>query len=515
MHMGLGQPYAAVADLERALEVAPTLPQVGQALFFATLATGDLAKAAETLAKIRAAEGDTVAVQYLDAILKLTQLDLGGARQMLTMISRYNPEFLPARVTLAHLLAMLGHGAEGDKILADILSQLPTAEPELGMLAADYTRTGRMADAIAVLERAHAADPSDMDVVVKLGNQYIAAGKAQMALDLLGKINDERALNVPLRVLRADAEHALGQDDKARDTLGDLLATHPLELGVRQLLIESLMAAGEYDSARNVVKDGLGAAPRSYPLLRAYVMLDLKQHGLDAALATADLLQSQDREFVPARALRGDVFMAVNRPDDAAAAYAKALAAAPDRGLLTRLVVALTRAGHPEEARAAVQRWLQTHPDDLAALEQLAQLDIVAQRLDEATKVLWAILAKKSYDPVALNNLAWIYHKQNDDRALGLAREAYLLSPDAVNADTLGWILTTGGRPDLGLAVLRQAAAEAGADPTILYHYAIALRDTGGTAEAIKVLATIAGLKADFPEKAEARQALDALQKPG
>ena len=149
MHMGLGQPYAAVADLERALEVAPTLPQVGQALFFATLATGDLAKAAETLAKIRAAEGDTVAVQYLDAILKLTQLDLGGARQMLTMISRYNPEFLPARVTLAHLLAMLGHGAEGDKILADILAQLPTAEPELGMLAADYTRTGRMADAIA------------------------------------------------------------------------------------------------------------------------------------------------------------------------------------------------------------------------------------------------------------------------------------------------------------------------------------------------------------------------------
>ena len=67
-----------------------------------------------------------------------------------------------------------------------------------------------------------------------------------MALDLLGKINDERALNVPLRVLRADAEHALGQDDKARDTLGDLLATHPLELGVRQLLIDSLMAAGEF-----------------------------------------------------------------------------------------------------------------------------------------------------------------------------------------------------------------------------------------------------------------------------
>jgi len=515
MHLGLGQPYAAVVDLERALEAAPKLPQVGQALFFATLATGDLTKAAQALAKIRAAEGNTVNAQYLEAVLKMTQLDLVGARQTLTMISRYNPEYLPARITLAHLLAMQGHDDEADKGLADILARAPTSEPALSLLVGDYSRTNRMADAIALLERARAADPTDMQVVAKLGKQYIAAGKPQMALDLLAQVKDERTLSVPLRGLRAAAEHALGEDDKARDTLGQLLAANPLELGARQLLIESLLAAGQFDSARNVAKDGLGAMPRTYKLLLAYVMIDLKAHGLDAALATADLLQSQDREFAPARALRGDLFMAVNRPDDAAAAYAKALAAAPDSGLLTRLAVAQVRAGHPEEARTALLRWVATHPADAAALEQLAQVDIVARRLDEAAQALSAILAKKSYDPVALNNLAWIYHEQHDDRALGLAREAYLLSPDAPNADTLGWILTTSGRPDLGVAVLRNAAGEAGGDPSVLYHYAIALRDTGGTAEAIKVLTAIAALKADFPEKAQAQQALDALKKPG
>ena len=91
----------------------------------------------------------------------------------------------------------------------------------------------------------------------------------------------------------------------------------------------------------------------------------------------------------------------------------------------------------------------------------------------------------------------------------------YLLSPDGSNSDTLGWILTAGGRADLGVTVLRQAAAQAGGDPTVLYHYAIALRDTGKTAEAIKVLTALAALKVDFPEKADARQALDALKKPG
>ena len=260
MHLGLGDPFAAVADLEHALVVAPKLPEVGEALFFATLATGNLVEAGQTLGRIRAAQGDTMMVQYLDAVLKLTQLDLDGARQKLTMISRYNPEFLPAKISLAHLLAMQGQDDEADKILADILGQVPTEEPALSMLASDYSRANRMADAVAVLERAHKADPANMDVVARLGNQYIAVGKAQMALDLLAQIKDERTLSVSLRVLQANALHALGQDDKARDTLGQLLASHPLELGVRQLLVESLLAAGNFDSARNVVKDGLGAA---------------------------------------------------------------------------------------------------------------------------------------------------------------------------------------------------------------------------------------------------------------
>jgi putative PEP-CTERM system TPR-repeat lipoprotein len=512
MHIGLGQPYAAVADLEHALEVAPKLPEVGQALFYATLATGDLPKAAETLDRIRAAEGSSVTVQYLEAVLKLTQLDLEGAREIFSVISRYHPEYLPARISLAHLLAMQGHGDDADKVLAEIINQAPAAEPALSLLEADYNRTNRLQDAVALLERAHAADPGNMQVLAKLGDQYVATGKGQLALDLLAQIKDERAFSVPLRILKAAAEHALGQEDKARDTLRQLLVSNPQELGVRQQLIGSLLAVGDFETARNTVKEGLVALPRNYSLLQAYVLIDLKANGLDAALATADLLQSQDRDFAPARALRGDVFMTVNRPDDAAASFAKALAAAPETPLLTRLVGARIRGGDIEEARNSVVRWLETHPDDLVAMEELAQVDIGTGRLDEAVRVLEDLLAKRSYDPVALNNLAWVFHEQHDDRALGLAREAYLLSPDARNADTLGWILTTTGRPDLGVAVLRNAAAEAGGDPSILYHYAIALRDTGGDAEAIRLLTAIAGMKANFPEKAQVRPVLDALE---
>ena len=65
------------------------------------------------------------------------------------------------------------------------------------------------------------------------------------------------------------------------------------------------------------------------------------------------------------------------------------------------------------------------------------------------------------------------------------------------------------------MAVLRQAAAESAGDPSILYHFAIALRDTGSAAEAIRLLNVIAAMKQEFPEKAQARDALAALKKPG
>ena len=57
VRMGMGDPDAAVGDLEHTLELEPKMPAVSEALFFAALATGDTNKASEALDKIRAAQG--------------------------------------------------------------------------------------------------------------------------------------------------------------------------------------------------------------------------------------------------------------------------------------------------------------------------------------------------------------------------------------------------------------------------------------------------------------------------
>ena len=112
-----------------------------------------------------------------------------------------------------------------------------------------------------------------------------------------------------------------------------------------------------------------------------------------------------------------------------------------------------------------------------------------------------------------MNNLAWVYQQQGDKRAEQIAQQAYILSPSGQTADTLGWILISNGDTTRGLPLMRQAVAQAGADPRILYHYAVALKDTGARDEAIKMLNAVVANKGQFSEKTDAQKLLDQLSK--
>ena len=203
------------------------------------------------------------------------------------------------------------------------------------------------------------------------------------------------------------------------------------------------MQAGDYEQARNLIKEGLLGSPRNYLLYQDYVMVDLKAQGVDAALATARQLIDQNHDFLGARALIGDVIEAANRPAEAIQAYQDALDESPDEMLQQRLVGAFVRTGQAEAALKVANDWVANHPDDLVGLEQLADLEITMKSYDDAAKRLQQILSKKPHNPVALNNLAWIYSIQGDERAQSLAQQAYVLSPGGQTADTLGWILVS------------------------------------------------------------------------
>ncbi len=513
VRMGMGDVDAALGDLEQTLQLAPKLPAVGEALFFAALATGDPAKARDALDKIRQAQGDTEIVANLEGLYKLSMVDVAGAQAIFTDLIRKYPDFAPAKVNLSRVLSMQGKSAEAEKLLSDLLAKQPASEPALSMLIASYVQSGRLPEAISLMEKAQAAEPANVRVTVALGDLYIRSGAPQKALDLLNKDKGASATNTDLLSMRAAAQLALGQKKEAQATYTELLKIDPNIVGARRQLAALLIEAGDFESARNTLQAGITAAPRNYQLYQDYVLTDLKATGVEAALATADRLMNQDRDFGLLNGLKGDIYLAANRPADAVNSFQEAMKQAPSSVLVTRLAGAMLRTGKPDDALQTLNDWVKDNPQDVMALEQLGEINIALNKLDDAAKALETLLKIRPHEAIALNNLAWVYQQKNDPRAQELARQAYILSPGPQTADTLGWILTTSGKPEAGIALLRQAAGEATADPRIVYHYAVALKDTGQTAEAIKHLKTVVAAKGEFTEKKEAQKLLDEMTK--
>ena len=510
----MGDADTAMGDLEHTLELAPKLPAVSEELFFAALATGDTAKAADALAKIRAAQGQPEIVGNLEGLFKLAQIDFAGAQATFADLMQKYPDFTPAKINLARVDIMLGDKASAEKILNDILTKQPTSEPALTMMVSSAVQANKLPQAIDLLEQAHKAEPDKTRVTVVLGDLYIRAGSAQKALDLAAAEKSTNAASTDILSLRAAAQLALGQKKDARATYEEILKQDNQVVGARRQLLALLVDAGDFETARNVITAGIAANPRDYQMYQDYVMVDLKSTGMDAALATADRLQSQDREFPGIKALKGDIYLAANRPADAVTAYTEANNAAPSTLLVTRLASAQMRSGHPDDASKVLLTWLDKHPDDLSVAEQMAELKIATGKWDDAAKCLEQMLKLKPHNPVALNNLAWVYQQMgNNAPAQNLARQAYVLSPSPQTADTLGWILTTSGNSRSGVALLRQASGEGAADPRILYHYAVALNDSGDKGAARKALETVVGNKAEFKEKGLAQKLLEDISK--
>jgi len=517
VRMGMGDAETAVGNLEHTLQLAPKLPAVGEALFFAALATGDTSKAADALDKIRAAQGDNEIVGNLNGLLKMANLDFDGAKTTFADLMKKYPDFLPAKINLARVYLMEGNRTEAEALLQQVLSKQPAADPALTIMVNSYVAANNLDQAIALTEKAHASNPDLVRVIVSLGDLYIRAGQPQKALDLANGEKGANATNNDILSLKAAALLALGQRKEAREVYAIIMKQDPFVVGARRQLVALLIEAGEFENARAVLQTGIAADPRNYTLYQDLALVDLKSTGVDAALATADRLQSQDREFPAVRALRGDVYMAVNRPGDGAAAYKEAFNKAPSSLLVARLGNALLRSGQPQEASRQLLEWLGQHPEDMTVTEQVAEIAINQHNLDEAERFLQAVLKQKPHDPVALNNLAWVFQQQGKEKeALVLARQAYILSPTPQTADTLGWILTTSGQPLAAVPVLRQAVGSAAsADPRIVFHYAIALRNTGNAQEAKKALEIVANSKGDFSEKLDAQKLLDGMTKGG
>lgn len=235
------------------------------------------------------------------------------------------------------------------------------------------------------------------------------------------------------------------------------------------------------------LQEALAIYPGNFTLMSGLVANAARWKGVADGARMADELRQQPGGMPGAAELKGDLFMAANRPADAARAYVDEFEKAASLSLLLKATGALAITNQLDPATRLLTAWMQDHPADPQAAQRLAQLDIQAGRYAAALPRLATVLAAQPNNATALNNQAWSYFMLGDQRALPAAQRAYLQQPSPMAADTLGLILVKTGSARSAVPLL-QRALDQRPDPSTRYHLAVALSEDGRAADALVAL---------------------------
>ena len=101
---------------------------------------------------------------------------------------------------------------------------------------------------------------------------------------------------------------------------------------------------------------------------------------------------------------------------------------------------------------------------------------------------IYETLDDRGENVIVLNNLAWLYHLDSDERAEETARKAYeIANTDPNVVDTLGWILVKQGDLEQGIDVFETAVQRNVQSKVMLEHFVEALTEAGNTARAAEI----------------------------
>ena len=510
--MQQGDPTNAERSLQRSIEIAPNQANGGEALVAAALSAGDLDKAEAALSRLKAQVGDTEQVGLLTGMLRLGRLDLDGGRAAFAETLKQFPNSINAKLNLGKVLILQGRKAEGTALLKEVLTKEPgnmqTLAPYIQLLSAD----NQFGPAIQAVEAARAAVPQNKAFTAMLSDLIVRSGDPRRAVAMLQSIRDSDDLPPVLMGAMARAQQAAGLNDEARRTYRDILQAIPNDLDARRGQVELMLQMKDYDGAKGALRDALNVSPGNIGVMTSLVVLETQTAGVDAGLKLADELRKNTANLPNSTVLRGDALMQAKRYADAAQAFQAEYSLNASEPLVLRLANADASAGKDTDAAKALADWLGKNPDSADAAQLLAIIDLRLKKFDDAEANLGVVLKKRPSDTVALNNLAWLYQRKDDPRARTLAQRAYLQAPTPETADTLGWIMVKTGDAKAGVSLLSQASTQRPTDPTLKYHLAVALKDTGKPAEATPILAALVASPEDFDDKPAARKLLGELQ---
>ena len=244
---------------------------------------------------------------------------------------------------------------------------------------------------------------------------------------------------------------------------------------------------------------------------KANILIKLK--AFPAALQESKKIKQLAPNTGIAEALEGDVYLAEKKNQQALTSFQQSYQLTPRPKVMELIFKILMTQEKQADAINFLNQELKKDPKNTTAHFILGNIAQQQNKTREAKKHYLAILAEQPNNVIILNNLAWIYHQENNPKALSLAEKAYQIVPNSAEiADTYAVILIHQGNTIKGLKILDQASKLAPQNYDIQYHIAEAYALKGQSQQAIKILNSITRSEQEFPEKEAAIKLLKTLE---
>ena len=484
-----GDEAAGVKSLETAASLGNEY-RTNIALGYYYLNTGQLDKSLETVTTLENLHPDDPRVYDMKARVYIQMNDYGLARSNFEKALSLDASLVPASLSLAALdLQENNIPAARDRYKAILEQDNKNTAAMIGL--ADLSRQeGKEEDYLKWVERAVKANPSAIMPRIYQVNDLLQRGDNAAALRVAQEavtLNPDKTIAL---ALLGKVQLTTGEAQGALNTFTKLAALAPESAMALDQLARAYAANGDVSKARETLRKALESDPEYLNAISALATLEIVSRQPEAALAQALRYQQLSPGSSTGLMLEGDARMAARENKEAAAAYRKALALEPqDARVVIKLHIAELRLDNADAADKAILAWLAANPDSESARSYLA-LSFLKRGLDEQAMRQYVELTQRSPgNAMAFNNLAFLYQRAGNAKALATARTAHRLSPDNPDiADTLGWILVEQGEVASGIELIKQAVAADTSDPERQYHLAYALARDGQADQASKLV---------------------------
>ena len=473
-----GRESEAIEDLESVLTLDTAGPRAGLMLALLNIKRAEFDKGLAAAENLMERQQESPIPFNLAGASELGMGNLAAARARFEDALDIDSEFRPAINNLIELNRIEGKMEAATKMLETLLELNPKDIDTLMALSKIAETEGRLDDAIDWLEKIPGR--SHVESNVQLVRLHLAAKDVEDAMDLARELASLHPDDPAVLEAKGRVELALSRTDAAVRSfqrIADVFTKSSPGL-YRAAELQSL--AGDVEGARASFMTATELDPSYLPAWVGMIKLDLDNGNTDSALETAYRLKQSDPTV--GQELIGDILMRDEQFGLAAQAYHRGFIQEPTARLLMRLYGARRAEGNKESVVTMLESWMQANPNDLIVAQALATSYGDIGRTELAIQSFENLLEALPDSYAVNNNLALLYQRIGDKRALDLARRTYELAPDEANAsDTFGWVLVQSGDVEGGVKYLREAHDRAPTEPEVRYHIGIALHRLGKT----------------------------------